>query len=87
MKTAEQIARETMQGEHWQAVDPYGVWEERRGEELRAAIVAAIEADRAQIVASLHDRPEVVPIEETVRRHAFIKGYETAIDNVRQALA
>lgn len=55
MKTPEQIAKEAMTGESWQAIDPYGVWEEKRGEELRAFIVAAIEADRAERRGRLED--------------------------------
>lgn len=48
MKTPERIARDSMTGEHWEAVDPHGVWQEAREPQLIAVIAAAIEADRAQ---------------------------------------
>lgn len=78
-KTPEQIAEDIADAERGHYTDLDSARE--------AAAFAAIEVYRAQVIASLRDRPEVVPIEEAVRRHAFIKGYEAAIDKVREVLS
>ena len=48
IKTTEQVARDIMTGEHWEAIDPHGLWQEAREPQLIGVIAAAIEADRAQ---------------------------------------
>lgn len=55
----------------------------------RDALAAQLTASQAVIAAAkaLPDRREVVPIDETVRRHAFIKGSEDAMDRVRDILS
>ncbi|MEV4773839.1 hypothetical protein [Microbacterium sp. LWH12-1.2] len=44
----------------------------------------ALEAVRS--ISRMPDRREVVPIDEPVRRHAYLKGYEAAMDDVRARL-
>ena len=48
IKTPEQVARDIMTVEHWEAIDPHGLWQEAREPQLIGVIAAAIEADRAQ---------------------------------------
>ena len=43
----ERVARAAT-GEHWEAIDPHGLWQEAREPQLIGVIAAAIEADRAQ---------------------------------------
>jgi hypothetical protein len=59
---------------------------------LRAAIVSAIEADRKQRDAAIAevlrmpDRHEAVPVEEPQRRHDYLRGYRAFRDEVRAIL-
>jgi hypothetical protein len=43
----------------------------------------AILRETVKAISRMPDRPEVVPIDEPVRRHAFVKGYESAMQDVR----
>lgn len=96
MKTPEQIAARTLEIYSEKFREEYGARPLYLpiDDAAMLLIAGAIGADRVQrepsqsiaAIRRMPDRPEVVAIDDPVRRHAYLKGYEAAMDAVRLRL-